>query len=116
MRRTHPSGIRDQLAAAAAQVGREIRIVTLPVDSGERVEVDAVVVDAEVVDAHAEGPWCDGESGRASALVVALVTAAEPGEVVGRLGRGADLVVPIETHGRVLLAAILALLRWRSRG
>ncbi len=52
-------------------------------------------------------------SGRA--LVVALAAAADSGETLRTLARDADLVVPLATHGRVLLAAVLALLRWRAR-
>jgi hypothetical protein len=47
--------------------------------------------------------------------VVALASDASSGEHVRTLARDADLVVPRGAHGRLLLATILALLRWRAR-
>jgi len=47
--------------------------------------------------------------------VVALAPDGSTGEHVRLLGRDADVVLPATTHGRVVLATVLALLRWRAR-
>ena len=102
--RASPS-IRTELTAAAATLGSHIEIVPMVAES---VAFDAL--DALVVDESAARPV----SGLPT-LVVALATDLAAGELVGALGRDADLVVPRGAHGRFLLATILALLRWRSR-
>jgi hypothetical protein len=48
-------------------------------------------------------------------LLVVLAPSASGGEHVRMLEREADLVLPALTHGRVVLATVLALLRWRAR-
>ena len=48
-------------------------------------------------------------------LVVCLARTEGPGEHVRMLGGTADVVMAENVHGRVLLAAIIALLRWRDR-
>jgi DNA-binding response OmpR family regulator len=50
-----------------------------------------------------------------SPLVVALAPEASAGDHVRTLARDADLVLSLGVHGRILLATILALLRWRSQ-
>jgi type II secretory ATPase GspE/PulE/Tfp pilus assembly ATPase PilB-like protein len=97
--------IRHELSAAAALLGGHIEIVPLEVETAALDVVDALVVD---------GPVAPRDRAD-TALVVALASDASAGEHVRTLARDADLVVSRSTHGRFLLATILALLRWRSR-
>ncbi|MDQ6635019.1 MAG: GspE/PulE family protein [Gemmatimonadota bacterium] len=96
---------RQELTAAAALLGAHIEVVPL--------EADLPAVDIVDVVVH-EGPVAPRAEPR-SALVVALASDASSGEHVRTLARDADLVVPRGAHGRLLLATILALLRWRAR-
>jgi type II secretory ATPase GspE/PulE/Tfp pilus assembly ATPase PilB-like protein len=97
--------IRQELMDAAALLGAHIEVVPLEADVPSADIVDVVV--------H-EGPAARRGEPR-SALVVALASDASSGEHVRTLARDADLVVPRGVHGRLLLATILALLRWRAR-
>ena len=47
-------------------------------------------------------------------LVIALAPNGAASEHVRILGHEADLVLPALTHGRVVLATVLALIRWRD--
>ena len=47
-------------------------------------------------------------------LVVALAPESATGEHLRLLGHEANVVLPATTHGRVVLATVLALLRWRG--
>jgi hypothetical protein len=47
--------------------------------------------------------------------VLALALDGATGEHVRLLGHDADVVLSATTHGRVILATVLALLRWRAR-
>jgi hypothetical protein len=47
--------------------------------------------------------------------MVALAPDGSASEHVRLLGRDADVVLSANTHGRVVLATVLALLRWRAR-
>ena len=47
-------------------------------------------------------------------LVVALAPESATGEHLRLLGHDANVVLPATTHGRVVLATVLALLRWRG--
>jgi hypothetical protein len=47
-------------------------------------------------------------------LIVTLAPDAATSEHVRLLARESDLVLPVLTHGSVVLATILALLRWRG--
>ena len=47
-------------------------------------------------------------------LVVALAPESATGEHLRLLGGEANVVLPATTHGRVVLATVLALLRWRG--
>jgi type II secretory ATPase GspE/PulE/Tfp pilus assembly ATPase PilB-like protein len=102
---TSDRDIRHELSAAAALLGGHIEIVPVEVETAALDVVDALVVDGPLAARDRAG----------SALVVALASDASAGEHVRTLARDADLVVPRSTHGRFLLATILALLRWRSR-
>jgi hypothetical protein len=97
---------RQELTAAAAVLGAHIEVVPLDADLPSVDIVDVVV--------H-EGPVAPRGGEPRSALVVALASDASSGEHVRTLARDADLVVPRGAHGRLLLATILALLRWRAR-
>jgi type II secretory ATPase GspE/PulE/Tfp pilus assembly ATPase PilB-like protein len=96
---------RQELMEAAAQLGGHIEVIPLVAELPSADIVDVVV--------H-EGPVVPRGEPR-SALVVALASDASSGEHVRTLARDADLVVPRGAHGRLLLATILALLRWRAR-
>ncbi len=96
---------RDELMDAVALLGRDVEVVELTEPEGEAGDVDAVVVDGAPPE---RGAMRD-------ALVVTLASDAAASDHVHTLARDADLVVARTTHGRLLLATILALLRWRSR-
>ncbi len=100
-----PAPIRRELADAVESLGAHVQVVALAGDELEIDEVDAMVLEPGV----APPPL------RSRALVVSLSGDAAGREHTGALARDADLVVPHGTHGRFLLATILALLRWRSR-
>jgi type II secretory ATPase GspE/PulE/Tfp pilus assembly ATPase PilB-like protein len=99
------SDIRQELTAAAALLGGHIEVIPLERDAPSLDVVDVIVLEGPVV------PRADS----CSALVVALALDASGDEHERTLARDADLVVPRATHGRFLLATILALLRWRAR-
>ena len=95
-----------ELIAAATTLGDHVEVVTVPDDPST---VPEATVDALVV----LGPGSAGISD--GTLVVCLARAEGPGEHVRMLGSTADVVMAENVHGRVLLAAIIALLRWRDR-
>jgi hypothetical protein len=90
---------------AAGVLGGHVQVVEIAPGPFELETLDALVMAAAPHAPPAETP----------ALVVALVEDASAREHVRHLARDVDLVVPGSTHGRLLLATILALLRWRSR-
>jgi hypothetical protein len=109
------SSVRGQLAAAAAALGDDVQIVSLP-DDATAEPLDAVVtmgVPVSALGTSARSPW-QREQSRAP-LVMALAPDGSSGEHVRLLGHDADVVLPATTHGRVVLATVLALLRWRAR-
>jgi type II secretory ATPase GspE/PulE/Tfp pilus assembly ATPase PilB-like protein len=115
------NAVRGQMDAAAAALGGDVRIVS--VGDGESPEpLDAVIVvgasssmpNERVGRGERAGvPWRP-EQARAP-LVLALALDGATGEHVRLLGRDADVVLSATTHGRVILATVLALLRWRGR-
>jgi hypothetical protein len=109
------SAVRTQLAASAAALGDDVRIVTLGDDAGTE-PLDAIVVvgvPLSALDSRGEPPW---RADRLRApLIVALAPDGSAGEHVRLLAHDADVVLPATTHGRVVLATVLALLRWRRR-
>ena len=103
----HPSC--DELQAAAALLGGRVEVVTVAADAAHSEalsSVDAIVLDEPGMAAAAPP----------NALVVAFGTGAARDEAVRTLARDVDLIVPADSSGREVLASILALLRWRSRG
>ncbi len=103
------SPLRDELHAAAAVLGGQVDVVTVGADaphSEALANVDVIVLDEPGIVA----------AGPPSALVVARAASAAWGEEVRTLAREADIILPADASGRVLLATMLALLRWRSRG
>ena len=100
-----PAPIRRELADAAESLGTHVQLVAL---AGDELQVEGL--DALVLEPGVASPPL-----RASTLVVSLSGDAPGREHAGALARNADLVAPNGTHGRFLLATILALLRWRSR-
>ncbi|HUQ46280.1 MAG TPA: GspE/PulE family protein [Gemmatimonadaceae bacterium] len=101
-----PSAVHGELVEAAATLGGHVQVLAVTADSSGWTDVDAIVVDGARMPLPVETP----------ALVVALVPHATAGTNIGTVARDVDLMVPGTTPGRVLLATILALLRWRSRG
>jgi hypothetical protein len=108
------SSVRGQLTVAAAALGDDVSIVTLGDDSsGERLDAVVVVgVPIAALGSQRTAPW-RAEPPDAP-LVVALAPDGSAGEHVRLLGGDADVVLPATTHGRVVLATVLALLRWRA--
>ncbi len=108
------SSVRGQLNAAAAALGDGVRIVSL---AGEAMSdpLDAVVVvgSPASADSRADVSWRTDRPN--PPLVVALAPNDSAGEHVRLLGHDADVVLPATTHGRVILATVLALLRWRAQ-
>ena len=103
-----PCPLRDELHAAAATLRGQVEVVTVGADtphSEALANVDAIV--------HHESGIVAAAPPRA--LVVAVAVAVESSAGVRTLTHDADVVLPADTSGRVLLATILALLRWRSR-
>jgi type II secretory ATPase GspE/PulE/Tfp pilus assembly ATPase PilB-like protein len=111
------AALRGQLIAAAAAVGDHVEIVTLGEERSDAQATDAVVAlgapPAPAGDASERRPWPAGRAGLP--LVVALAPDGSASEHVRLLGRDADVVLSANTHGRVVLATVLALLRWRAR-
>jgi type II secretory ATPase GspE/PulE/Tfp pilus assembly ATPase PilB-like protein len=100
------SGVRTQLSAAAA-LHEDVELVVLPEDSTcDATGLDAILTFGPPPQTLSVGP---------APLVVALAPGAASGEHVRMLEHEADLVLPALTHGRVVLATVLALLRWRAR-
>ena len=108
------AGLRGQLVAAAAVLGGSVEIVPLDASQSAAATLDAVVV-------LGAPPERSGDAGRIDArprgapLMVALAPDGSASEHVRLLGRDADVVLSANTHGRVVLATVLALLRWRAR-
>src|SRR5436190_2082355 len=85
-------------------------------DAAADEPMDAVVVAGAVPTAPAEQGAARWRTDRPGApLVVALAADGATGEHVRLLGHDVDVVLPAGTHGRVVLATVLALLRWRAR-
>jgi type II secretory ATPase GspE/PulE/Tfp pilus assembly ATPase PilB-like protein len=112
--RTVSGGVYGQLSAAAASLPDvEIRAVSPEEPLSDALDAVVTLGTRPVGDAaSATRPWfADGER---SPLVVALAPVTATSEHVRMLAHGADLVLPTHTHGRVILATVLALLRWRG--
>ena len=111
------AALRGQLIAAAAALGDRVEVVTLGADRADTGAADAVVVlgapPEPSPDASGTRPWAASRGG--APLVVALAPDGAAGEHVRLLGHDADVVLSANTHGRVVLATALALLRWRAR-
>jgi len=100
--------LKAELSAAAVVVGNHVQIVELARDAGVGSNsLDALVVGGLAVPG--------GAVLAGSPLIVALAREGSPGDHVHTLAHDADLVMSAGVHGRILLATILALLRWRSR-
>jgi type II secretory ATPase GspE/PulE/Tfp pilus assembly ATPase PilB-like protein len=105
--------VRGQLvAAAAADPG--VEIVALQDQWDQATRLDAVVIlGAPTTHAQSEQkPWAIGSA--RPPLVVALAPDGATHEHLRLLARDASVVLPAGTHGRVVLATIVALLRWRG--
>ena len=109
------SSVRGQLIAAAAALGDDVRIVAIG-DEGATEAVDAIVVMSAPPSSADGGNGMSWRSEQPRApLVLALALDGATGEHVRLLGHDADVVLSATTHGRVILATVLALLRWRKR-
>ncbi|HEX7940410.1 MAG TPA: ATPase, T2SS/T4P/T4SS family, partial [Gemmatimonadaceae bacterium] len=122
--------VRAQLLAAASTLSGQVEIVQLgpttsagarpdstpPEDGTAPRPLDAVVTLAALGNpghASLELPdWC--VSVTRPPLIVALAPEGATGEHLRLLGHDANVVLPATTHGRVVLATVLALLRWRG--
>ncbi len=104
---------RREARAAAALVHPRVEIVTLP--TAIACEADAAALDAIVGPPAVLRQIAGAQRAGDAPLLVVLATTMGGGKTVQTLSRGADLVVPLHTHGRVLLATVVAILRWRAR-
>jgi type II secretory ATPase GspE/PulE/Tfp pilus assembly ATPase PilB-like protein len=124
--------VRAQLLAAASALGGEVEIVQLgatttdtslpdtdssrPHDGAAARPLDAVVTLGALGNPErAPRKLPDWSASQARPpLVVALAPESATGEHLRLLGHEANVVLPATTHGRVVLATVLALLRWRG--
>jgi hypothetical protein len=107
--------MRGQLNAAATALGDGVQIVSLGDDPTTK-RLDAVIVvgvPAPLPGSRGDPPWRTEQPH--APLVLALAPDGATGEHVRLLGHDADVVLSATTHGRVVLATVLALLRWRAR-
>ena len=102
--------LKSELAAAAVAVGSHVQLVELELADGSSAAMEPL--DA-IVEHGPPSPRRGAMAG--SPLLVALAPDASAGDHVRMLARDADLVMSLGVHGRILLATILALLRWRSQ-
>jgi type II secretory ATPase GspE/PulE/Tfp pilus assembly ATPase PilB-like protein len=119
------ASVRGQLSASAATLGDHVEIVGLSEDASSSAPLDAVIVLGTFPgagNANLAGA-VDGASGtdelwrqhpHRNPLVVVLAPDGSISEHVRLLGHDADVVLSANTHGRVVLATVLALLRWRA--
>ncbi|HEU4723476.1 MAG TPA: GspE/PulE family protein [Gemmatimonadaceae bacterium] len=109
--------IKGQLVAAAAVLGDGVEIVSFDAEHPDGLPVDAIVALGALPPSSGETRGSRfSTTGRVSApLVVALASDGSASEHVRLLGHDADVVLSTNTHGRVVLATVLALLRWRAR-
>ena len=125
--------VRAQLLAAASALAGEVEIVQLGATTPDASPADSRPASPD--DGEAAKPLgavvtlgALGNSERMSMklpewsasqerppLVVALAPESATGEHLRLLGHEANVVLPATTHGRVVLATVLALLRWRGR-
>jgi hypothetical protein len=108
--------LRGQLVAAAAALGDHVEIVGIGNDGADASAADAVVAFGAPPELANDGGTHPSPVGRTGApLVVALAHDDSASEHVRLLRHDADVVLSANTHGRVVLATVLALLRWRAR-
>ena len=102
--RAPPGRTHDELVEAAATLGAHVEVVTVNADVPQLEGLDALVLRHDSLPAPRKG----------GLLVVNLTADVASTRLVATLARDADLIVSADSSGRVLLASILALLRWRS--
>jgi type II secretory ATPase GspE/PulE/Tfp pilus assembly ATPase PilB-like protein len=112
-------GARAQLVAAAAASDHELEVLSLASlepDVGVPPLHAVVMLGAppSAADREPDAPGWRG-AGEHPPLIVALAPDAATSEHLRMLASEADVVLPAHTHGRVVVATILALLRWRER-
>jgi type II secretory ATPase GspE/PulE/Tfp pilus assembly ATPase PilB-like protein len=109
------NSVRGQLTAASAALGDAVSIVA--VGAADSIDsLDALIVMGSppaLAEGRAEDSWRRDQPKRP--LVLALALDGATGEHVRLLAHDADVVLSATTHGRVILATVLALLRWRGR-
>jgi type II secretory ATPase GspE/PulE/Tfp pilus assembly ATPase PilB-like protein len=105
--------VRGQLAAAAA-ADPGVEVVALSGQPDRTAPLDAVVVlGAPTAEGQSEPkPWAVGSA--REPLVVALAPDGATNEHLRLLAGDAGVVLPAGTHGRVVLATVVSLLRWRG--
>ena len=124
--------VRAQLLAAASALSGDVEIVQLgptppdasaPDTSASRPEADPAERPLDAVVTLGALPNTERPSLKLPEwsvshtrppLVVALAPDGATGEHLRLLGHAANVVLPATTHGRVVLATVLALLRWRG--
>lgn len=98
--------LHEELVTAASMLGSRVVVTSVARDAAAVGELDAAIVGVP--------GW--RRLAPSHPLVVALTADADDQRRLAVLGRDADLVLSIGTHGRLVLATVLALLRWRSGG
>jgi type II secretory ATPase GspE/PulE/Tfp pilus assembly ATPase PilB-like protein len=121
--------VRAQLLAAASALAGEVEIVQLGASASDNAlkeltpggsthtgRLAAVVTLGALSLSTGEslGDLVGIHAGDRPPLVVALAPESATGEHLRLLGHDANVVLPATTHGRVVLATVLALLRWRG--
>jgi hypothetical protein len=106
-------GVYGQLIAAAAAMPDQVEVLALSATDPPPDSLDAIVTLGAL-------PGGDREAlprktdGTRDPLIVTLAPDPATSEHVRMLSHEADLVLSAHTHGRVVLATVLALLRWRG--
>jgi hypothetical protein len=108
--------VRGQLLAAASALGGEVEIVLLGAAAPDTRALDAVVTLGAISLPAGQSlrELASRDTEARPPLVVALAPESSTGEHLRLLGHDANVVLPATTHGRVVLATVLALLRWRG--
>jgi hypothetical protein len=110
-------GMRLQFFAAAQSLGDRVDLIVITSESASEFGGFDAIVALGAPPAGSRSTRDDSRStgtAQPKPLIVTLAPNAATGEHVRMLEREADLVLPALTHGRVILATVLALLRWRA--
>ncbi len=104
----------QELRVAALRLGSQVEILA---DSATLTapEVEARSPDVTIVPLTRASSRALEQPGSPGVLRIALAHGADTSDHVSALLQHADVVLPVGMHGRLVLATVLALLRWRRR-